>query len=101
MARRANQEVLQIAGTTRELINAGERRQLGFLGHALRRNGREGICLLGMIEEKRTRGRQILKCMDGIKVVNGFEKIDEVVRISKDEKLILGHSKVRLFSDTD
>ena len=38
-ARRTNQEVLQMAGTTRELMTTVRRRQLGFIGHVLRGEG--------------------------------------------------------------
>ena len=59
--RRTNQKVLQMAGTTRELMTTVKRRQLGYLGHELRGDGLERDCLLGMIEGKRGRGRQRMK----------------------------------------
>ena len=63
-AGRPNKEVLQISGTKRELLTVIMKKQLGFLGHVLRRDGLESTCLLGMIEGKRVRGRQRLTYMD-------------------------------------
>ena len=82
VARRTNQEVLQMAGTTRELMAIVKRRQLGYLGHVLRGDGLERDCLLGMIEGKRARGRQRMKYMDGIKEMVGREKMEDVVELA-------------------
>ena len=43
--RKTNEEALQIAGTTRELMTTVKRRQLGYLGHVLRVDGLERDCL--------------------------------------------------------
>ena len=59
-ARITNKEVLQMPSMKRELLTGIMKRQLGFLGHALGRDGRESTCLLGMIEMKRARRRQRL-----------------------------------------
>ena len=68
--RRTNQEVLQMAGTTRELMTIVKRRQFGYLGHVLKGDGPRET-LLGMIERKRARGRQKMMYMDGIKEMVG------------------------------
>ena len=70
-ARRTNQEVLQMAGTSRQLMGTIRRRQLGHLGHTLRGTTLEKDCLLGVVEGTRARGRQRLKYMDGIKTLVG------------------------------
>ena len=50
--RGTNQEVLQMAGTTRELMTTVKRRQPDYLGHVLRGDGPKRDSLLGMIERK-------------------------------------------------
>ena len=83
-ARRSNQQVLQMAGTSRSLMTAIRQRQLGYLGHVLRTRSLGKDCLLGMIEGTRARGRQRMKFMDGVKAVVGCESIGEVVRTEED-----------------
>ena len=83
-ARRTNQEILQRAGVSREVMTIIRKRQLGFLGHILRGNGREKDCLLGMVEGRRARGRQRTKFMDGIKEIIGCERMDGVLRLAED-----------------
>ena len=83
-ARRTNQEILQRAGVSREVMTIIRKRQLGFLGHILRGNGREKDCLLGMVEGRRARGRQRTKFMDGIKEFIGCERMDGVLRLAED-----------------
>ena len=84
--RRTNQEVLQMAGTTRELMIMVRRRQLGYLGHVLRGDGLERDCLLGMIEGRRARGRQRMGYMDGIKKMIGCERIGEVNELARNRR---------------
>ena len=60
------------------------KRQLGFLGHVLRRDGLESTCVLGIIEGKRTRGRQRLTYMDGIKEATDVRRIGEVTKLARD-----------------
>ena len=45
-------EVLQIPGLKRELLTGIMKRQLGFLGHILRRDGLQRACLLRIIAGK-------------------------------------------------
>ena len=82
-ARRTNEEVLQMAGVEREMMNFIRKRQLGFLGHILRGSGMERNCLLGMIEGRRARGRQRQKYMDKMKELLRCERIDEVLRLAE------------------
>ena len=65
-ARRTNQHVLQMAGTSRRLMTTIRQRQLRHLGHVLRSRSLGKDCLLGMIEGTRARGRQRMKLMDGV-----------------------------------
>ena len=83
-ARMTNQEVLQRMGVTRELMTVIRKRQLGFLGHMLRRSGMEKNCLLGMVEGRRARGRQRMKWMDKIKELAGCERMNEILRLAED-----------------
>ena len=77
-----------MADTTRELMMATvKRRQLGYLGRVLRGCGPERDCLLGMIAGKRARGRQRVKYMDGIKEMVRKEKVEEVVKLSRDRRV--------------
>ena len=59
----------------------------GFLGHVLRRNGLENSCLVGMINEKRARGRQRHKYMDGIKEAANIQTTVEVLRAIQDRNV--------------
>ena len=51
-ARRTNKEVLQISDTKRELLAFIIKRQLGFLGHVLRRDGLQSTFPIIMLEER-------------------------------------------------
>ena len=77
-ARRTNQQVLQMARTSRSLMTTIRKRQLRYLGHVLRGSSLEKHCLLGMIEGGRARGRQRMKLMDGVKEVTGCRTIEEI-----------------------
>ena len=57
-ARRTNQAVLEMAGTSRRLMSKIRKRQLRYVGHVLRGESLEKHCLMGMIEGNRARGRQ-------------------------------------------
>ena len=85
-ARRTNKEVLQMSGTKRELLTVIMKRQLGLLGHVLRRDGLRSTRLLGMIEGKSARGRQRLTYMDGIKEAAYIRGIGEVTKLARDRK---------------
>ena len=76
-----------MAGTKRELMTTVKRTQLGYLGHVLRGDCLERDCLLGMIEEKRARGRQRMKYMNGIKEMVEKEKMEEVVKLARNRRV--------------
>ena len=47
-------------------MRAIRKRQMKFLGHVIRREKIEHLCLTGMIEGRRSRGRQRKKFLDSI-----------------------------------
>ena len=71
-------------GCYQGLMTVIRKRQLGFLGHILRRSGMEKNCLLGMVEGSRARGRQRMKWMDKIKELAGCERMNEMLRLDED-----------------
>ena len=81
-ARRTNQEVLQMANTSRTLLTTIRKRQLKYVGHVLRGRSLEKDCLLGMVEGSRARGRQRMKYMDGLKTLLGCRSVGEVIRLA-------------------
>ncbi|CAM1330889.1 Uncharacterised protein r2_g3992 [Pycnogonum litorale] len=90
--RKTNEEVLQRAGTSRELLKSIQKRQLSFLGHILRKGKIECIALQGRIDGKRDRGRQRIKFMDTIKdTIEGSTgrptTIPEIFNDAKDRNL--------------
>ena len=62
----SNEEVLRRMNTSRMLLASIRKRQLNFLGHILRREKIEHLCLTGKIEGRRGRGRQRIKLLDTI-----------------------------------
>ena len=61
-----NEEVLRRIGMQRTLVKDIRRRQMNFLGHILRKEKIEHLCLTGKIEGRRARGRQRKKYLDSI-----------------------------------
>ena len=49
----------------------------------------ERDCLLGMIDRRRTQGRQRMKYMDAMKEMIGREKTDEVVEVAGNRSVTL------------
>ena len=67
-----NDEVLRRADTKREVIKIIRQRQLRFLGHVMRLQQLESVCVSGGIEGRRGRGRHRVKLVDSLaKVVGG------------------------------
>ena len=70
----SNDQVLQRANASRNLLKVIVSRQIRFVGHVMRKNQLEAVALTGMIEGKRARGiRQRKTFMDWISTacVNG------------------------------
>ena len=61
-----NEEVLRRIGMQRTLVKEIRKRQMNFLGHILRKEKIEHLCLTGKIEGRRARGRQRKKYLDSI-----------------------------------
>ena len=77
-----------MAGTTRELMTVVRRRQVRYLRHVFRGGDSvERDCLFGMIDRRRTQGRQRMKYMDGMKEITGRQKVDEVVNLAGDRSV--------------
>ena len=63
--KKSNATELREADTTRSLINRIRKRQATFFGHVMRREKLEHLVKTGMIEGKRSRGKQREKMLDG------------------------------------
>ena len=80
-----NDEVLRRAQTNRTLLRTIRARQMKFLGHVIRENGLEKICLQGMVDGKRARGRQRVKYLDSLtQDITGNKKPHELMRDAED-----------------
>ena len=69
-----NVEVLRRMGTKREIFTQIRKRQLKFVGHVVRAEQLESVCLTGRIEGRRGRGRPRQVYMDGICTAMGDEE---------------------------
>ena len=68
----SNERVLQRAGARREMLTGIRKRQLRFLGHVMREEQLESVCLMGKVDGRRGRGRPRIKFVDGLaRVVGG------------------------------
>ena len=68
----SNERVLQRAGARREMLTSIRKRQLRFLGHVMREEQLESVCLMGKVDGRRGRGRPRIKFVDGLaRVVGG------------------------------
>ncbi len=61
---KSNEEIMRMADAERNIMKTIGRRQLKFLGHVLRKEGLENLCLTGKIEGQRARGKQRTKYLD-------------------------------------
>ena len=66
IAKKSNDTVLKEAHTSRALVNKIRTRQTTFFGHVMRREKLEHLITTGMIEGKRSRGKQREKMTDGL-----------------------------------
>ena len=66
-ARRSNQSILKEINPEYSLEEPIVKLKLQYFGHLMRRtNSLEKILMLGKIEGRRRRGRQMMRCLDGI-----------------------------------
>ena len=63
----SNEEVLRQVEADGSLIKSIRKRQLEFLGHILRKDGMENLCITGFVEGKRSRGWQRITFLDSLK----------------------------------
>ena len=100
VGRKTNESILEEIGKKREMLRMIRIRQLGFLGHILRKEALENLSLTGKIARSRGRGRPRKKYMDGIrKTIMGGLSIGETLQMTRDRrewKSII----VNVFSDT-
>ena len=76
-----NEEVMARMGVQRALVKEIRKRQLDFIGHIIRREQLEHLCLTGRIEGRRARGRQRMKYMDSIVGdVEGNHSANQLIR---------------------
>ena len=67
-----NTEVLHRVGTEREIMKIIRQRQLRFLGHVMRLQQLENVCVTGKVEGRGGRGRPRVKLVDSLaKFVGG------------------------------
>ena len=58
MERVSNVEILDLVNEKRTLIKTIRQRQLTFIGHIMREDSIEKLCVQGLMEGKRSRGKQ-------------------------------------------
>ena len=90
-----NEEVLRRVGQQRTLLAELRKRQMNFLGHVLRNEKVEHLCLTGMIEGRRARGRQRVKYLDTIvEELGGRMTTNQLLQLARDRerwKLVTAH----------
>jgi len=92
----SNDQVLQRANTSRNLLKVIVSRQIRFVAHVMRKNKLEAVALTGMIEGKRVRGRQRKMFMDWISTACGDKwNINKILKICQDrnEHLLIANVK--------
>ncbi|GFN87116.1 small glutamine-rich tetratricopeptide repeat-containing protein alpha-like [Plakobranchus ocellatus] len=81
-----NDTVLEEAHTTRLLISKIRKRQATFFGHVMRREKLENLVTTGMLEGKRSRGKQREKLIEGLADWLKAGKSLEAIEATKDRK---------------
>ncbi|GFO38018.1 sperm-associated antigen 1 [Plakobranchus ocellatus] len=85
-AKKTNDTVLEEAHTTRLLISKIRKRQATFFGHVMRREKLENLVTTGMLERKRSRGKQREKLIEGLADWLKAGKSLEAIEATKDRK---------------
>ncbi|GFO13501.1 exocyst complex component, partial [Plakobranchus ocellatus] len=85
-AKKTNDTVLEEAHTTRLLISKIRKRQATFFGHVMRREKLENLVTTGMLEGKRSRGKQREKLIEGLTDWLKAWKSLEAIEATKDRK---------------
>ena len=84
MAKKSNDTVLKEAHTSRALVNKIRTRQTTFFGHVMRREKLEHLLTTGMMEGKRSRGKQREKMTNGLVKWLGAGKVIEILKATRD-----------------
>ena len=80
----SNEQVMQRAGAKREIMDSIRKKQLRFLGHTMREQQLESLCLMGKVEGKRGRGRPRIKFVDGLaRSCGGGMSATEMLRLTR------------------
>ncbi|GFN99673.1 serine/threonine-protein phosphatase 6 regulatory ankyrin repeat subunit b [Plakobranchus ocellatus] len=85
-AKKTNDTVLEEAHTTRLLISKIRKRQATFFGHVMRREKLENLVTTGILEGKRSRGKQREKLIEGLTDWLKAGKSLEAIEATKDRK---------------
>ena len=88
MAKKSNDTVLKEAHTSRALVNKIRTRQTTFFGHVMRREKLEHLITTGMMEGKRSRGKQREKMTDGLVKWLGAGKVVEILKATRDRGIL-------------
>ena len=70
------ERVLEMCGMTRSMMVTIRRRQLRFVGHAVRKEGLQKLVLEGKLEGERGRGRRRLDYMGGLASARGYSAVE-------------------------
>ncbi|GFN90701.1 craniofacial development protein 2-like protein [Plakobranchus ocellatus] len=87
LTKKTNDTVLEEAHTTRLLISKIRKRQVTFFGHVMRREKLENLVTTGMLEGKRSRGKQREKLIEGLTDWLKAGKSLEAIEATKDRKM--------------
>ena len=80
-----NEEVLARFGTRRALVGEIRRRQMNFVGHIIRSEKLEHLCLTGRVEGRRARGRQRVKYLDSLREdLDGDYTPNQIIQAARD-----------------
>ena len=85
-ATKTNAEVVIDTGVKRSLISNIRGRQSRFLGHMLRRTQLEHLITTGKIKERRDRGRQKEKLLDGLVLWHDRSSPTELIGNTRDRE---------------
>ncbi|RUS70812.1 hypothetical protein EGW08_021432 [Elysia chlorotica] len=85
--KKSNKEVLEEAQAKPSIINKVRKRQTTFFGHVMRREGLEHLVTTGMIDGKRSQGRQREKMTDGMKEWLQISKVTEMMKLTREREI--------------
>ena len=80
----SNEELLQRANTSKNILKIVINRQIRSVGHIMRKSQLEAIALTEMIDGKRARGRQRKTFMDWLSFACGGQwKINDILKMCR------------------